>query len=181
MVIFPQCPSNSYWSNVKRKVDKNGKPHFKFNCKKRSTAAMKLLVNFTDWLYNCELFNNQHFVVGGLSMGGMGTIELVRRRPNVFCAAFSICGGGKLKHPELLQCTRFWFFHGEKDDIVLPENSIQLNTQLTAAKIDSRINLYPQANHNSWDSTFSEPALAGWICTSKPLIIQEILILQGKP
>lgn len=32
--------------------------------------------------------------VGGLSMGGMGTFEIVRRNPKMFAAAFPICGGG---------------------------------------------------------------------------------------
>ena len=176
MVIFPQCPSNSYWSNVKRTEDKQGKPHFKFNHKRRKTAAMKQLLNFTDWLVNCQQFDNEHFVVGGLSMGGMGTIELVRRRPQVFCAAFPICGGGIILHPELLYNTRFWFFHGGKDDIVPPENSDKLVAQLKSASIDVQYGFYPEANHNSWDSAFAEPLLPAWLNRPRPIQIIEVSI-----
>lgn len=176
IVIFPQCPKNSYWSNVKRTEDEQGKPHFKFNHKRKSTKAMKQLVHFTDWLIASNIFDNQHFVVGGLSMGGMGTIELVRRRPEVFCAAFPICGGGIIKHPETLQNTRFWFFHGAKDDIVPPENSDKLVDELKKADLNVRYNLYPEANHNSWDSAFSEPGLAAWLNASMPEQIIDVLI-----
>ena len=56
--------------------------------------------------------------VGGLSMGGMGTFELVSRNPDYFATAFPICGGGNTSWAPLLRKTPFWIFHGEKDDVV---------------------------------------------------------------
>lgn len=42
--------------------------------------------------------NANQVYVGGLSMGGMGTFEILSRRPDMFAAAIAICGGG---NPEL--------------------------------------------------------------------------------
>ena len=47
IAVFPQCPSNSYWSNVERIVDSTGKPHFTFTGDSVPTKAMKLLMAFT--------------------------------------------------------------------------------------------------------------------------------------
>jgi len=46
---------------------------------------------------SCIFLNNTQtdkVYVGGLSMGGMGTFEILYRKPDMFAAAFAICGGG---------------------------------------------------------------------------------------
>ena len=41
--------------------------------------------------------DKQRIYIGGLSMGGMGTFEMVYRNPRMFAAAFAICGGANPK------------------------------------------------------------------------------------
>jgi predicted peptidase len=161
--IFPQCNKNSYWSNVNRTQDSSGKPHFTFHDDTASTKAMKLLMAFVDHLKKESYIDPSRMYLGGLSMGGMGTIELMRRMPKTFAAAFPICGGGKIANFKPLKKTHWWLFHGLKDNVVPPENSIELATQLTNAGIDAKITLFPNANHNSWDPTFAEPGLLPWM------------------
>jgi len=165
--VFPQCPKNSYWSNVQRSQDSLGKPHFTFHNDTASTKAMKLLMAFVEHLKNQSYIDPNRIYLGGLSMGGMGTIELMRRKPKTFAAAFPICGGGKISNFKPLKKSHWWLFHGLKDNVVPPENSIELATQLTKAGIDAKITLFPNANHNSWDAAFEEPNLLPWLFSQK--------------
>jgi predicted peptidase len=167
IAVFPQCPSNSYWSNVERIVDSTGKPHFTFTGDSVPTKAMKLLMAFTKYMYDRQYVDVRQMYVGGLSMGGMGTIELVSRMPKMFAAAFPICGGGVIQKPRKTKRTAWWFFHGAKDDIVPPQNSIELADHLKKHSNKVRISIYPEANHNSWDSAFAEPDLLPWLFSHK--------------
>ena len=165
--IFPQCNKNSYWSNVSRTKDSAGKPHFLFNDDTASTEAMKLLMAFVEHLTKQSYIDKSRIYIGGLSMGGMGTIEIMKRMPKTFAAAFPICGGGRITNFKPLKNSHWWFFHGLKDDIVPPECSIDLEMQLKNARIDTQITLFPNANHNSWDATFAEPRLLPWMFQQK--------------
>jgi predicted peptidase len=42
IVVFPQCPANSYWSNMDPKMDKYGKKEFLFKADGKPTIAMDL-------------------------------------------------------------------------------------------------------------------------------------------
>ena len=54
---------------------------------------MALLLGLLKELDHTYPLNQKKIYVGGLSMGGMGTFELVFRKPKTFAAAFAICGG----------------------------------------------------------------------------------------
>ena len=103
----------------------------------------------------------------GLSMGGMGTFELVRRKPHVFAAAMPICGGAHPSTAKQIRKTSWWIFHGEKDDVVLPVFSKDMAAALKKAKAKVSLTLYPNANHNSWDPAFAEPGLMQWLFSQR--------------
>ena len=105
--------------------------------------------------------------VGGLSMGGMGTFELVARNPDYFAAAFPICGGGNPDWSDLLKTTPFWIFHGEDDGVVSVDFSRKMHEALSAEKASVRLTIYPEVNHNSWDNAFAEPDLMHWLFSNK--------------
>ena len=48
--------------------------------------------------------NKQKVYVSGLSMGGMGTFEILYRRPNMFAAATPICGNGIAAYAKRYAC-----------------------------------------------------------------------------
>jgi predicted peptidase len=96
----------------------------------------------------------------------MGTFEIVRRKPKVFAAAFAICGGANPATAEKIKHIPWWIFHGMKDDVVPPENSINMVDALLLLQANVRFTKYPLANHNSWDSTFAEPGLLAWLFSS---------------
>lgn len=121
----------------------------------------------------------------GLSMGGYGTWELALREPGRFAALVPVCGGivAPERRPSMrvtpvagaadpfaetarrLRDVPIWIFHGARDDVVPPEQSRRLAAALKAAGArDARYTEFPDANHNSWDPTYSQtPELWSWL------------------
>jgi len=162
--VFPQCPEKDYWSNVNIKKDANGNRVFDFSPKGEPTVPMAAVINLMDSLINTNTVDRDRVYVGGLSMGGMGTFEIVKRNPNLFAAAFPICGGGNPKGvKKYAKKVSFWVFHGVKDDVVLHEYSEIMVKAIKKKGGEVKFSLYPEANHNSWDKAFSEPELLTWI------------------
>lgn len=168
IVVFPQCSANSYWSNVNIVVDSTAKKrNFQFTTDRKPTKAMNLLIKFLDDLEHNYKINSKQRYIGGLSMGGMGTFELVRRKPKYFAAAFPICGGANPETAKKLTKVKWWVFHGAKDDVVPPINSELMVDALKKKEVDVKFTVYPNANHNSWDSAFAEPDLLHWLFSQR--------------
>jgi len=164
IVVFPQCPEAKSWNNMVSTTDSITKKRiFHFNTGGDATVPMQLLMDLVKNIQHDFKTDKKRIYVGGLSMGGMGTFELVRRMPKTFAAAFPICGGANPATASKLTQTHWWIFHGLKDDVVPPELSIQMEAALKTAGANVKLTLYPNANHNSWDSTFAEPDLMRWI------------------
>jgi predicted peptidase len=166
IIVFPQCPANSFWSNVDFKMD-NGERTFSFQEAGEPTIAMKLAQELLMNIMQTFPVIKKKVYVGGLSMGGMGTFEIVRRNPKLFAAAIPICGGANIATAPALKKTKWWVFHGAKDDVVSPKLSEDMVNALKEVKASVKFTLYPNANHNSWDSAFAEPDLLSWLFTQK--------------
>lgn len=166
IVIYPQCSASSFWSNVKVETD-SVKKKYKFifqTDEAPPTEAMQLLLGFVDELLDKPYVNKHQVYVGGLSMGGMGTFELLRRKPNVFAAAFSICGGDNtLNAKKYAKKVPMWIFHGEKDSVVPYEHSEAMVAAIKEEGGDPKYTLYPNDDHNSWNDAFAEPLLIPWL------------------
>ncbi|WP_106294752.1 dienelactone hydrolase family protein [Arcticibacter pallidicorallinus] len=173
IVIAPQCPADSYWSNVKISTDTAGKRHFSFRKKGKPTKAMRMLLGLVDRILEKPFVDSSQIYAGGLSMGGMGTFELLRRKQGVFAAAFAICGGDDPSNVKKYDDVSLWIFHGGKDDIVAPEFSEDIVRKLRKRNADLKFSLYPEANHNSWDPAFAEPDLMSWLFSKKRITPME--------
>ncbi|KAA8480209.1 phospholipase/carboxylesterase [Arcticibacter tournemirensis] len=163
IIIFPQCPKDSYWANVDISTDSTGKRSFDFQKGGEPTKAMHALLGLVERMLEKPYADKQQIYVGGLSMGGMGTFELLRRKPEVFAAAFAICGGDNVKNVKKYRKIPLWIFHGAKDDIVDPQFSERIVEELHKKGNDVKFTVYPEANHNSWDSALAEPDLLPWL------------------
>ncbi|TVZ57850.1 phospholipase/carboxylesterase [Flavobacteriaceae bacterium MAR_2010_105] len=163
IVIFPQCPKNDFWANAS--VDRSTKPiSLNFPLDNEPTTSLKLVMELMESYMNKAYVKKDQIYVGGLSMGGMGTFELLYRKPDVFAAAFTICGAGNPKATgTYAKKTELWVFHGAKDDIVNPQLSIDMVSGILQAGGTPNFTLYANDNHNSWDSTFAEPELLPWL------------------
>lgn len=163
IVVFPQCPQNSFWSNVAISQDNEGKRKFEFSAGGDPTKAMLLAQGLLDQSLSKYRIRKKQVYVAGLSMGGMGTFELVRRNPGLFAAAVPICGGANTATAEQLKKTSWWIFHGAKDDVVPPVLSRQMYEALLKVGAVAKFTLYPEADHNSWDLAFAEKELLPWL------------------
>lgn len=163
IVIFPQAPKEDYWAKVE--VNRDTVPfQFDFMNEKPATKSLQLVMDLMEEITSEDYVNKDRIYVGGLSMGGMGTFEFIYKKPEMFAAAFAICGGA---NPEIAQDYRkgfnIWLFHGEKDDVVPPDNSKKMARMINHYGGNAKLSLYPDDNHNSWDSAFAEPHLLPWL------------------
>jgi predicted peptidase len=127
-----------------------------------------------------ELNIDQHRTsLTGLSQGGHGTWTIGARHPDLFCALAPVCGYVHMRHgaaaPALdpdqpatlkpLTHKPIWAFHGEKDDVVPPEESKHMIAALKQIHTtpEPRLTLFPDANHNSWDAAYRTVNLGQWL------------------
>lgn len=166
IAVFPQCPKGSYWANPK--INRNTKPtKFKFKRGGNPTEAMESLMDLVQKLVQNPNVDASKIYVAGLSMGGMGTFELLSRMPDTFAAAIAICGGGNTKLAEKYSHVPMWIFHGAKDDVVIPQHSVAIVEALLKQGAFPKFTLYDDANHNSWDPAFAEKEFLPWLFSQK--------------
>lgn len=125
----------------------------------------------------------------GLSQGGAGTWMIAARHPATFAAIAPVCGF--LHDPDgpvsgmvnvssdadrsdvasrlAAAGVPVWAFHGERDDVVLPEQSRLLISAMEASGGSTRASYFPGANHNAWDPAYRDngAALAGWFLSHR--------------
>ena len=158
IVAFPQCSKNSYWANVSR-INNS----FSFSDNPTENKSLKLVEGMINELQSNFKINSNQIYIGGLSMGGMGTFELVYRNPDMFAAAFAICGGANPKIGEKISKTNWRIYHGDKDFVVPVKLSIDMYNSIKSFNKNVYLKIYPDVNHNSWDNVFREPDLFPWL------------------
>lgn len=163
IVIFPQCPLDSYWSNVDIQSTPEGGRAFYFRTKGKPSVGMSLFLRLAKQVLKQEAVDKQRVYIGGLSMGAMGTYEALRRKPKVFAAAFAICGGDNTANVRKYAHVPLWIFHGEQDNVVPSTHSHAIVAELKRLGTAPKATFYPMANHNSWDDAFAEPELLPWL------------------
>ncbi|MFI2743288.1 prolyl oligopeptidase family serine peptidase [Zhouia sp. PK063] len=163
IVIFPQCPKNDYWANAV--IDRSSFPlNITFKNGGEPTKALSLVMKLIDKTVQESYVKKDQVYVMGLSMGGMGTFEIIYRKPNMFAAAIAICGGAAPETASVYAKTLpIWIFHGAEDNVVNPQYSLQMVSAILKDGGHPQYTLYEHANHNSWDATFAQPKLLSWL------------------
>jgi len=164
ILVFPQCPKNSYWAKIK------GIPNPKYPTKKRgfsnnlpNNPQLLIVESLLSDLEKTYKINSDKRYIAGLSMGGMGTFELIARNPNYFAAGIAICGGANPKWAKFFNNTPLWIFHGMKDNVVPPELSINMFNAIKVYNPNSKLTLYENIGHNSWDEALKEADIMSWL------------------
>ncbi|MDE6148404.1 MAG: phospholipase [Bacteroidales bacterium] len=162
IVIVPQCPKEDYWVNIVRPVTSNAERTFPEAAP--ISASLMSVKELVDSFIILGIADKDRIYGTGLSMGAFGILDLAMRNPDYFAAVELICGGVNLNRISSYKGkTAFRFFHGLKDDIVPPHFSQEAHKVLKENGIESCLVEYPQANHNSWDTAFSEPDYIEWL------------------
>jgi predicted peptidase len=138
IIVSPQCPDTTGW-----KVD--------------------VLDMLLDEMVRRYRVNENCIFVTGLSMGGAGTWELAFAYPERFAAIVPLCGWADPVNAKKIKDLPVWVFHGAKDDVVPPEQSINMVNALKALGNPVKFTLYPDADHDSWTKAYDEPELWKWL------------------
>lgn len=160
--VFPQCPSDQYWPSPKRPDSFNSENPFPIDAEiSRPLALTKELL---DQLIDEYQIDEERIYIIGLSMGGMGTFDLVCRFPDYFAAAVPICGGINTERLNGLKTkTNFRIFHGDADSVVPVRFSREAYLKLNAEGVDAEYIEFPGVDHGSWNPAFNLPDFMSWI------------------
>lgn len=165
IVVFPQCPLTSSWAAVTRTQDSL---HFAFPADQPATKPMLMVMELMNSMVQNGEANQKKMYVGGLSMGGFGTYDILWRMPRFFAAAFPICGGGNPDKVKLYAKNYpIWVFHGGSDPVVPVANSHLMVNALKEAGANVKYSEYPGVGHDSWKNAFAEPGLLSWLFDQK--------------
>lgn len=116
-------------------------------------------------------FDSERMALVGMSQGGHGVWMMGARYPHRWACLVPVAAYGRVRTVvKRVVRAPVWAFHGMKDDLVNPKDTQDIVAAIRAERqrpdltdVDARMTLYPEANHNSWDSAFGDPKLAEWI------------------
>lgn len=164
IILFPQCPANGFWVKLGEKI--NGNHNFLIT--KAPDKSLELVIKLVDFYQKSEAVDSKRLYVLGISMGGMGTFDLICRYPKKFAAAIPICGGVNLERLKKIRKMPIRIYHGGSDNVVLPENSRNAFSQLKlngSKKVE--YTEFPGIGHNSWNTAFAQPDFLSWLFLQK--------------
>lgn len=160
-VILPQCPKDDRWPSLSSDNEWNNNFENKMT---RPNKSLELVMKLMDKFIEKKQVNKRKVYVSGLSMGGMGTFEILCRRPNMFAAATPICGNGIAAFAKRYATkVSVWVFHGSNDKVVHPKHSLKMVEAIIASGGSPNMTLYENVGHDSWNNAFAEPNFLKWI------------------
>jgi len=150
IVVSPQCPITTEWYY---------------------DDGVQLLVNklIDSAIVRYPVDTNRIYLTG-LSMGGIGTLDLAIRYPQRFAAllpiAFRIEPGWDLC---AIKDIPMWAFHGELDNVIPLSQAQSVITALKVCRGDPTFTTYPDLYHDAWTRTYNNSAVYDWLLTkTKP-------------
>ncbi len=157
-VLAPQCPLDDRW------VEGIGirKAH-EIYFHKEPTLALAMAMKILKQVLKTYPVDTSRVYAGGASMGAFGVCELLIRHPDLFAAAFSICGGAPVEYANLIAKTPLWAFHGLADPIVPAHMSSDIVKSVQRCGGKARFSGYPDVLHDSWTPALSETELLDWL------------------
>ena len=99
----------------------------------------------------------------GLSMGGLGTLAIAIKDPELFSAIIPICGGADLEKIQRLNKLPMWIFHGDRDDVIPLDNSISIYQSLRSVNENVFLTVYAGVDHDSWTETYENDNIYDWL------------------
>lgn len=155
-VIAPQCPEGKRWVEV----DWTTTSH---EMAPEPSESLRLVIELIETFLKDSRVDKSRIYVTGLSMGGFGTWEILKRRPELFAAGAPICGGGDVALANRIKHIPLWVFHGERDDVVVPSRSRDMIAALKAVGAHPSYTEYAGVGHNSWEATYHDIRFYRWL------------------
>lgn len=160
-VVFPQCPAGKFGAYDLRRT--SGDP-LKMAIQEKPTTYIAMVHSLIEKYLAENNVDPDRIYIMGISMGGMGTYDMVIRYPELFAAAVPICG---LVNParitEAVAATKWSIYHGDADDTVPVEGSRSAYRKLRSVGASVKYTEFPGVKHNSWDPAFCQPDFMQWL------------------
>jgi len=164
-VLVPQCPSDDYWWD-------SGKWR---NCiysidEIPMANPLKSVYNIVEGLIKEFSIDTDRLYIGGHSMGGYGSWDMITRFPNIYAAAIPLCGGCDPSQAEKIAHIGIWTFHGSSDPTVPPKGTQAMAAALKNAP-DFTYTELAGAGHMIWRGIYADDSktrgpLIDWLFTN---------------
>lgn len=141
ILLAPHCPENQKWD----------------------TQAVYKLIQFIVEKYKVDA---HRIYLTGLSMGGLGVWKLTFEHPELFAAVAPVCAPVDYYMEDEfpgIQNMPIHIYHGALDDVVPPSYALNIYNKLKKLNPQAELTIFPNDNHNSWDSTYSNPEFYQWL------------------
>ena len=142
--VAPQIPKDRYWG-----------------------CYTESLVAFLDYICETLPVDLDRVYLTGLSMGGTGTWMFAMAERDRFAAIAPICGSGIYWFGEALINTPVMVYHGDCDEVVPIENSIEMVRSINKRGGNAQIKVLQGVWHNAWDAAYEGDELYTWLLSHK--------------
>jgi predicted peptidase len=163
IVLFPQCPASSTWPFEKA-------PEGSWNNFPKNdpiSTPLNAVKELLDQYLEMKSVDKKRIYILGISMGGMGTFDMVCRYPDIFAAAIPICGGVATERLVKAKDVKFRIYHGDADMVVSVHNSRNAYKELKKDGAKVEYIEFPGCNHDSWNPAFNRSDFLEWLFKQK--------------
>ncbi len=106
--------------------------------------------------------------INGLSRGGYGAFEAIKRAPWLFAAGimFSPVADANITTQGLVPTVRHvpvWIFQGGKDNLPTQQATEERIRRMRSGGMSVRYTLYPNLGHGTWNTAMNEPDFFSWM------------------
>jgi predicted peptidase len=156
--------TNSSMNNLMKRQTERGYVLISPLCKRGTwNEWMMPLIHLVETYRECSYIDETHVHLTGYSMGGYGTWTLASLYPNWFASAMPICGGGVGGLAMNLVNLPIRAFHGLRDKIVDPIESLQMAKAVNLHGGHAELILFPELEHNVWDAVYTDEKNYDWL------------------
>jgi hypothetical protein len=134
----------------------------------RTSPMMSKTYEMMDMVKKAFNLDPDRYYVNGTSMGGYGTYGIIQKNPDMFAAAYALCGNGNIEMAPILANIPCWIFHGSADNVVPVQPDRDLyQAVLNIGGKQIRYTEYEGVGHNVWNYTPQETTLQTWFLAQR--------------
>ena len=124
---------------------------------------MQILVHLVEKCRETPYIDENRIHLTGNSMGGYGTWALATLHPYWFASIMPVCGGGIAGFAMNLVDIPIRTFHGLRDQVVDPIESLQMAKAVNLRGGRAELILFPELAHNCWDAVYTDEKNYDWL------------------
>ena len=156
--------TNNSLQNIQKRQDAREYVLIAPHCKRGDwNEWMTILVHLVKSFRQTAYIDETRIHLTGNSMGGYGTWALATLYPDWFASAMPLCGGGIGGFAKALVNLPIRAFHGLRDKVVDPIESLQMAKAVNLQGGRAELILFPELEHNCWDTVYSDEKNYDWL------------------